>query len=123
MQIEKPILAIDYGEKRIGLAISDAKGIIASPLDVLKVTEKHNTESILEDILLIVDEYRVKSILIGMPQLFEKTYSKSIKKIKSFAKNLSDLTNIPVIFQDESYSNSSSEYATIFRAEYQIIQR
>ncbi len=109
MQIEKPILAIDYGSKRIGLAVSDAKGIIASPLDVLRMTTNHGINEILEDILLIVDEYRVKTILLGKPQLFEKTYSKSIQKIEGFAKKLTDLTNIPVIFQDESYSTTQAQ--------------
>ncbi len=109
MQTEKPILAIDYGEKRIGLAISDTKGIIASPLDVLKITKNRNINNILEELLLIVDEYRVKSILIGMPQEFETSYSKSINKIKSFAKKLTDLTEIPVIFQDESYSTTQAQ--------------
>lgn len=109
MHIEKPILAIDYGDKRIGLAISDSKGIIASPLDVLKITKKRGIEAILEDILLLVEEYRVKSILVGRPQQFEKSYSKSIKKIESFAKKLSDITNTPVIFQDESYSTTQAQ--------------
>jgi len=109
MQIEKPILAIDYGEKRIGLAISDSKGIIASPLDVLTITERHDIDQVLEDILLIVDEYKVKGILVGMPQELKKTYSKSIKKIKNFAKKLTDLTNIPVTFQDETYSTIQAQ--------------
>lgn len=109
MQIEKPILAIDYGEKRIGLAISDSKGVIASPLDVLKITKNRGIDIILEDILLVVEEYRVKSILVGKPQEFEKSYSKSTKKIESFAKKLSDLINIPVIFQDESYSTTQAQ--------------
>ena len=109
MQIEKPILAIDYGEKRIGLAISDSKGIIASPLDVLKITKRRGIDEILEDILLIVEEYKVKSILVGKPQEFEEVHSKSIKKIQSFAKKLSDLINIPVIFQDESYSTTQAQ--------------
>jgi putative Holliday junction resolvase len=109
MHTEKPILAIDYGEKRIGLAISDNKGIIASPLDVLKITKNRGINEILEDILLIVDEYKIKSILIGRPQEFEKTYSKSIKKIDSFAKKLTDITDIPVIFQDESYSTIQAQ--------------
>ena len=109
MQTEKPILAIDYGQKRIGLAISDSKGIIASPLDVLRITDRHGVNKILEDILLIVDEYRVKSILIGMPQQFEYSYSKSINKIKSFAKKLADMTDKPIIFQDESYSTTQAQ--------------
>lgn len=109
MQIEKPILAIDYGEKRIGLAISDSKGIIASPLDVLKITKRRGIDEILEDILLIVEEYKVKSILVGKPQEFEEVHSKSTKKIESFAKKLSELINIPVIFQDESYSTTQAQ--------------
>lgn len=109
MQIEKPILAIDYGEKRIGLAISDSKGIIASPLDVLKITKRRGVDEILEDILLIVEEYKVKSILVGKPQEFEDVHFKSTKKIESFAKKLSDLINIPVIFQDESYSTTQAQ--------------
>lgn len=104
MKIEYPILALDYGEKRIGLAISDNKGIVASPLDVLTITKKRNIDSILEDILLVVEEYRIKTILVGKPQLFENSYRKSLEKIDAFAKKTSDITGVPVIFQDESYS-------------------
>ena len=109
MSIKNPILAIDYGEKRIGLAVSDSKGVIASPLDVLRITKNRNTDAILEDILLFVEEYRVKTILIGQPQMFKETYSKSIDKIQKFAKKLSDITEVPVIFQDESYSTIQAQ--------------
>lgn len=107
--MENPILAIDYGEKRIGLAISDSIGVIASPLDVLRITKNRNIQNILEDILLVVEEYRVKSILIGKPQLLKETYSKSLKKVEYFAKKLSDITQVPVIFQDESYSTIQAQ--------------
>lgn len=106
---EKPILAIDYGDKKFGLAISDSKGVLASPLDVLKVTKNRNIDSILEDILLIVEEYRIKTILLGKPQSFENTYKKTEKKIENFAKKLSELISIPIIFQDESYSTIQAQ--------------
>ncbi len=109
MQIEKPILAIDYGEKNIGLAISDSKGIIATPLDVLRITKRRGLDEIFDDILIITQEYRVKTILLGKPQKFKSTYIKSIEKIDTFAKKLSQLTNIPVIFQDESYSTIQAQ--------------
>ncbi len=109
MQTEKPILAIDYGEKNIGLAVSDSKGIIATPLDVLKITKKRGLERVYEDILMFVEEYRIKTILIGKPQIFQETYTKSAKKIDSFAKKLSSLTNTPVVFQDESYSTIQAQ--------------
>ena len=71
MQISKPILAIDYGQKRFGLSISDSKGIVASPLNVLYITKKRGQEEVILDILKIIDEYKVQSILIGKPQIFE----------------------------------------------------
>lgn len=109
MKVEYPILAIDYGSKRIGLAISDSKGIVASPLEVLKITKKRGIDNILEDILLISEEYKVKTILIGKPQIFKDEHKYSVRKIEKFAKKLTDITNIPVIFQDESYSTIQSQ--------------
>jgi putative Holliday junction resolvase len=109
MKVEYPILAIDYGSKRIGLAISDSKGIIASPLEVLKITKKRGIDNILEDILLISEEYKVKTILIGKPQIFKDEHKYSVEKIEKFSKKLTDITNIPVIFQDESYSTIQSQ--------------
>ncbi len=50
MNIQYPILAIDYGAKRIGLAISDSKGLIASPLTVLNVTKNMGIDKIIEEI-------------------------------------------------------------------------
>ncbi len=109
MNVQNPILAIDYGTKRIGLAISDSKGVIASPLEVLRITKNRDVEDILEDILLVVEEYRVKTILIGKPQIFKEEYKYSVRKIDKFAKKLTDITNLPVIFQDESYSTNQSQ--------------
>ncbi len=109
MQTEKPILAIDYGQKRIGLAISDSKGIIASPLEVLERTKRRGIDEIIEDILLISTEYRIKTILIGSPQIFQESYQKTDKKIKKFGEMLKQKTEIPIIYQDESYSTTEAQ--------------
>jgi len=109
MQTDKPILAIDYGQKRIGLAISDTKGIIASPLKVLEITKNRDIDILLEDILLIIEEYRVKTILLGNPQIFDNAHIKTSKKIEVFKTKLSKLTSIPIIYQDESYSTIEAQ--------------
>ena len=109
MHILNPILAIDYGRKRIGLAISDAKGIIASPLDVLHITEKKDEDTVIKEILDIAKEYRVKTILLGMPQEFEKQYIKTTKRIDFFKEKITQLTDIPVITYDESYSTTEAK--------------
>ena len=109
MQISKPILAIDYGQKRFGLSISDSKGIVASPLNVLYITKKRGQEEVILDILKIIDEYKVQSILIGKPQIFETQYKKSSDKIDKFVKKLSLKTTLPILFQDESYSTTQAQ--------------
>ncbi|HBB64824.1 MAG: hypothetical protein UR34_C0012G0008 [candidate division WS6 bacterium GW2011_GWC1_33_20] len=109
MQTEKPILAIDYGDKRFGLAISDSKGIIASPLEVLEVTKNRGIENVLNSILKIIEDYKVKTILIGKPQEFEEIYKRTSKKIQKFTDELSKITDLPIIFQDESYSTSQAQ--------------
>jgi len=109
MNIQYPILAIDYGAKRIGLAISDSKGLIASPLTVLNVTKNMGIDRIIEEIKSIIEEYRIKTILIGRPQAFQSTYTKSLKKIDSFTQKIKDDIKIPVIFYDESYSTIQAQ--------------
>ena len=109
MNIQYPILAIDYGAKRIGLAISDSKGLIASPLTVLNVTKNMGINKIIEEIKAIIEEYRIKTILIGKPQAFQSTYTKSLKKIDSFAQEIKNDIKIPVIFYDESYSTIQAQ--------------
>ena len=109
MKTDKPILSIDYGEKRFGLAISDSKGIIASPLEVLKITKRRNQESIIEEILIFVEQYKVKSILVGKPQILKKEHIKSAEKIDNFVKKLSLKTTLPIILQDETYSTTQSQ--------------
>ena len=109
MNIQYPILAIDYGTKRIGLAISDSKGLIASPLTVLNVTKNMGINKIIEEIKAIIEEYRIKTILIGKPQAFQSTYTKSLKKIDSFAQEIKNDIKIPVTFYDESYSTIQAQ--------------
>lgn len=104
MQILNPILAIDYGQRRIGLAISDSKGIVASPLDVLQITKNKDESTVINEILEIAKEYRIKTILLGMPQEFETSYKQTSKKIESFKEKISRSTDIPIVTYDESYS-------------------
>jgi len=109
MKVEYPILAIDYGDKHFGLAISDSKGIIASPLEVLTITKKKNRDIIIEEILEIAEEYRVRSLLVGIPQPFTETQQQTSKKIENFIESLSEKTNLPIITYDESFSTTHAQ--------------
>ncbi len=113
MQIEYPILAIDYGDKHFGLAISDSKGIIASPLEVISITKNKNRETIIEEILELANEYRAKSILVGMPEAFIQSQQKTVQKIQNFIKLLSQKTKLPIITYDESFSTTRAQNVLI----------
>lgn len=107
--IEYPILAIDYGEKHFGLAISDSKGIIATPLETLSKSKRTNTDDIIIKILDIIKEYRVKTILLGYPQTFTENHKKTLLKIDSFKKRLTENTDIPILLYDESFSTTTAQ--------------
>ena len=109
MKYSYPILAIDYGEKKTGLAISDSKGIIASPLDTLVITPKKDKEDLINKILNICTEYNIKTILVGKPQIFEENHKKINKKIDKFIGLLKKNSKLPIITYDESFSTFSAE--------------
>ena len=106
---EYPILAIDYGEKHFGLAISDSKGIIASPLETLSKSKRTDTEDILDKIKGIIDEYRVKTILLGYPQIFTKNQQKTLEKINKFKEKVAAKIELPIILYDESFSTTTAQ--------------
>lgn len=104
-----PILAIDYGEKHFGLAISDSKGIIASPLTVLSITKNRDVNDILQDILNVVEEYEIETILVGKPQSFSPEHKRAEEKINSFISLLKKATETAILTYDESFSTTKAQ--------------
>ncbi len=109
MEIQYPILAIDYGDKHFGIAISDFKGILASPLEVISITKNRGVEEVIKEIVNLCQEYNAKTILVGMPQSFTETHNITQKKILKFVEKLEKITNIPILLQDESFSTLSGQ--------------
>ncbi len=109
MNKDFPVLAIDYGDKNFGIALSDKKGIIASPLTVLRITKNRNIDHLLNEIRDIIKHYNVKRIVVGKPQIFQDSYKQSAYKVEKFVIKLKEIVNIPIIFQDESYSTTQAQ--------------
>lgn len=107
--VEYPILAIDYGDKHFGLAYSDSKGLIATPLEVLHITKRRDITNIIEEIVKIIDELKIKSILIGKPQIFKKEQQKTIEKITKFENLLKESIALPILNTDESFSTTEAQ--------------
>ena len=104
-----PILAIDYGEKNFGLAISDSKGIVASPLEVISITKNRGIQIVIEEIVEIAKENRAKTILVGKPQSFTDEQKRTEEKIEKFIDLLRKATRIDILTWDESFSTTSAQ--------------
>jgi len=97
---EKRIIAIDFGEARIGVAISDETGTIAVPLEVIKSKETDP----FGEIRKIVEKYRVWKILLGFPILLSGKEGKVAKAVLEFKKRLEKEVAIPVELIDERFT-------------------
>jgi len=96
------ILAIDFGEKRIGLATSDASGKLATPRSTL---ERRGDEAALRDILRFCAEEEIGLILLGIPRSPEGVESPFAARIRSFAGKLEKATALPLRFHEETLTS------------------
>jgi putative Holliday junction resolvase len=94
-------LGLDVGDSRIGVALSDPLGILASPLTI--ITRK-DVEADTEAVLGIIHQHEVASIVVGLPLSMDGSEGAQAEKVRAFAAGLSQRTAIPVIFQDERLS-------------------
>ena len=93
------ILGIDYGRRRIGVAICGPLGI-ANPLTV--ITRK-NTD-VLEEFGEIIEENDVSKIVMGLPKNMDNSEGEMVKEVKEFAQQLQEKFEIPIDFCDERLS-------------------
>lgn len=93
------ILAIDYGNVRVGLAVSDDLGITAQGLDTLVIN--NSNKKFLNEIENIVKKMNIKSIVIGYPKNMNGTISEKAKLIDELIPKIESRTSIKVIRWDE----------------------
>lgn len=96
-------LGLDYGDKRVGVAVSDTGFSIASPLIVL---DSHN---VFDMLFKIIDEYNVSVIVIGKPiTLCGESGGKQLEKVVKFAEKLLLIRDMSVIMWDERFSTHAA---------------
>jgi putative Holliday junction resolvase len=100
------ILAVDYGEKRIGLAVSDELGITASPL--MTLTRRSDEEAI-QQIAQLVSRLKVKQIVVGLPRRTDAQEGEMERKVKAFAEKLKQAVSVPVALFDERFTTRIAE--------------
>ncbi|HEU0295832.1 MAG TPA: Holliday junction resolvase RuvX [Anaerolineales bacterium] len=104
------ILAVDHGEKRIGLALSDPTGTIANPLTVIKHFSRTMDAA---QVANLAAEYGAELIVIG--QSFDEEGHPNLagRRAAKFAQALKEQTQLPVVLWDESFSTQDARTARI----------
>lgn len=97
------ILAIDYGKRRIGLAISDPLGITAQPVGLLEV---RSDDEALTKIAEVVAEREIGEIIIGLPQNMDGTIGPIAETVLAFAERLRERFELPVQAFDERLTSA-----------------
>lgn len=100
-------LAIDHGEKRTGLAISDASEAVVSPYAVI---ETANQQELVRRIAEVVRTEQVETVVIGLPFNMDDTEGPRAKKVRQFALTLQTQSHCPVILHDERLSSFEADY-------------
>ncbi len=99
-------LGLDIGDKRIGVALSDPGGVLASPLTII---ERKDAELDIRAITDIVDQHQVGQIVVGFPRSMDGSIGKQAQKTKAFIQRLSGHTDVPIEFRDERLTTVSAK--------------
>ena len=92
------ILAIDYGKRRIGLAISDELKIISKPFGVIDVKTYDNVFLKISDIVI---DRSVDKVVVGYPKTLKDKKSSITVEVENFINELSDYISTPIVSMDE----------------------
>ena len=106
------IVGLDIGERRIGVAVSDATGTLARPLRVLRPAglDVDGVDIVVKEITRLAEEEDgVGAIVVGLPRRLDGTPTEMTPRVERFARTLRDKMSLPVTLQDERLSSREAE--------------
>jgi putative Holliday junction resolvase len=104
------VLGIDYGEKRVGFAVSDPSGFLSL---ALRMAEVRSESDILRQVAEICREVEAERVVVGLPLNMDGTRGPMAEKVNGFVGRLSETLSIPVETFDERLSSSAVERSLI----------
>lgn len=101
------VLGIDYGHRRIGLALSDEEGILASPLPTY-VRERSEARDITA-LTSLIDKHGVTAVVVGLPLNMNGSRGEMAREAEAFADRIRQETELPIELFDERLTSSEAE--------------
>lgn len=105
-QIRGRVLALDFGSRRIGVAVSDPLGITAQQLPPIR---REGDRKDIDAIADVASEYRVDTVVIGLPILPGGTEGTEAAKVRRFALKVNERLGLPVVPWDERFTTVQAE--------------
>ena len=103
---DRPLIGLDLGSKTIGVAVSDTRRVIASPL--LTLAKKKFRENA-NKVLAIVGDRNATGLVIGLPRNMNGSEGPGCQSSRAFASNIAVLTDLPITYWDERLSTVEAE--------------
>ena len=101
------VLALDYGLRRIGIAISDPSGTLATPLATLK--RRSGKRPPFAAVLELVRDHGVEALLVGLPLDPHGGENEWTAEVRAFGRQLENRSGLPVFFMDERRASGRSD--------------
>ncbi|KDB03427.1 Holliday junction resolvase [Defluviimonas sp. 20V17] len=106
----RALAGLDFGDKTIGVAVSDAMLGVASPLETIRRV-KFTRDA--EALMAILTRRAIGGIVMGLPRNMDGSEGPRCQKSRAFARNLSGVTDLPITFWDERLSTVAAERALL----------
>ncbi|MXU65464.1 Holliday junction resolvase RuvX [Oceanomicrobium pacificus] len=106
----RALAGLDFGEKTIGIAVSDRLRQVASPLETIR-RKKFGVDS--AALLSILSHREIGGLVLGLPLNMDGSEGPRCQSTRAFARNLSGVTDLPITFWDERLSTVAAERALL----------
>lgn len=100
------VLALDVGDRRIGVAISDVNQVLARGLQVI---ERRSRQEDFAAVARLVEEYEVERVVVGYPRSLNGSVGRQARKVERYAARLAKALTVPVLLWDERLSTVTAE--------------
>jgi len=104
------LAGLDLGTKTVGVAVSDSFRSVATPIETIK--RKKFTDDA-KALIVILEARGIRGLVLGLPRNMDGTEGPRAQSTRAFARNLSGLTPLPVLFWDERLSTVAAERALL----------
>jgi putative holliday junction resolvase len=105
-------LGVDFGARRVGLALSDEGGKFASPYDVLTIATPEQARA---EVLAVIRKEGVQRIVVGLPLNMDDSMGPAARNTIVWGKRVGDEAGLPIVFVDERLSSFAAEQGLIER--------